>query len=238
MPHRAFTIEEVAEYLHLSRANVERLVRQNAIPFETLGSRIVFPCRQIRSWASQRILNLPPAALDDYHRRASAAPQAPAPQAPLLSTLLTPERITPAITPRTKPSAIRELVELADRTGLVCDREQLLQGVLEREALCSTALDGGVALLHPRHHDPYLFVESFVVLGRALRPIHAGAHDGQPTDLFFLICCHQDALHLLTLARLCAVCHATPLPERLRAAAAAHEMFDAIRDAEQTLLRR
>ena len=71
--------------------------------------------------------------------------------------------------------------------------------------------DQGVAFLHARYHDPNICGDSFAVLGRTAGPIFAGAADGGTTDLFFLLCCQDDALHLHVLARLCAMSHSTPL---------------------------
>ncbi len=73
------------------------------------------------------------------------------------------------MTCRSKSSVIREMVELADRTGLLCYRDELLESLVEREKLCTTALSGGLALLHPRNHEPYMFEDSFVVLGKTHR---------------------------------------------------------------------
>ena len=56
------------------------------------------------------------------------------------------------------------MVALAEGTGRVLHPRELLQSVEERESLCSTALPGGLALLHSRHHTEYSFDGSFVVL--------------------------------------------------------------------------
>jgi len=44
------------------------------------------------------------------------------------------------------------------------------------------------------------------------------APDGQPTDLFFLLCFQDDKLHLHTLARLCLMAQKTDLLADLRSA--------------------
>jgi mannitol/fructose-specific phosphotransferase system IIA component (Ntr-type) len=99
-------------------------------------------------------------------------------------------------------------------------------------------MPGGLALLHPRHHDPYLASQSFLVLGRSGRPLPFGAPDGKPTDIFLLLCCLDDRLHLRVLARLCALHHTTDFLARLRAAAGAEEMRAACIEAERQVLLR
>ena len=107
-----------------------------------------------------------------------------------------------------------------------------------REEVASTAAGGGVAFLHPRYHDPYLFQETFLALGRTARPVFFGAQDGTATDLFFLICCTDHTLHLHILARLCLLAHGTPLLENLRAAEDAAAMHAALKAAEDEFLTR
>jgi mannitol/fructose-specific phosphotransferase system IIA component (Ntr-type) len=74
------------------------------------------------------------------------------------------------------------------------------------------------------------------VVGRPVQEIHFGAPDGQPTHLFFLICCQDDRLHLHTLARLCLIVQKTKLLDRLREAPDAGSMRDSIIAAEQEIL--
>ena len=100
----------------------------------------------------------------------------------------------------------------------------LLQGLEAREELCSTGIPGGLALLHSRNPESYLFEAAFLALGRTIQQIPFGAPDGQPTNLFFLIGCPDDRMHLHTLARLCLMAQKTDLLVDLRQAADADAM--------------
>ncbi len=130
------------------------------------------------------------------------------------------------------------MVAQAERTGLLtATAAELLAALKEREALCPTALPGGLALLHPRNHDPFMFSDSFLVLGRTARPIPFGALDGMGTDLFFLACCQDDRIHLHVLARLCMMCSQTGLLSSLRSAADHDEMLAVLLVAEDEIIR-
>lgn len=236
MPHKVFSLEEVARYLHLSCQDVERLVQQGEIPFQKRGRRLAFVRAEIDAWASRRILGLRSEPLAEYHARTSAGTRELFPNRAIIPALLRPDYIEPALPAKTKASVLREMVKLAERTGLVCDPRELLTSLEAREALCSTGLPGGLALLHPRHHQPYMFVASFMVVGRTPQQIPFGAVDGQPTDLFFLVCCQDDRIHLHTLARICTVAQRTDVLEQLRAASDAQAMFEALAAAEQQVL--
>jgi mannitol/fructose-specific phosphotransferase system IIA component (Ntr-type) len=140
------------------------------------------------------------------------------------------------MTSRTKASVLRDLVALAEKTSQLNDPKTLVDSLEAREELCSTAMPGGFALPHLRTQEPYLFETSFIVLGRPIQAIHFGAPDGEPTQLFFLICCQDDRLHLHTLARLCLMATRTSVLDQLRDASDAQAMRDALIAAEQEIL--
>lgn len=240
MPHRVLTAQQVAEYLHLTPAEVEHLVKRGKIPHEKSGSRVVFRRIDIDAWASRRLLETrhgDEKFVEDFHQRASAKRFEFSQEHALMPDLLTAERIDADLGARTRPSVISEMVALAGDTGLVNDPVDLLESLRNREELCSTAMPGGFALLHPRHHHEYLFEESFIVFGRTAHPVGFGAPDGHMTDLFFLVCCGDDRLHLHTIARICAMYKETALITQLRTAETAGEMYDLIVAAEMDVIR-
>jgi mannitol/fructose-specific phosphotransferase system IIA component len=75
-------------------------------------------------------------------------------------------------------------------------------GLSDDEAeMHSTALDNGVALLHPRRPMPAILAEAVLALGITPGGIPFGS-GGSLTDIFFLICSTSDHEHLRILARL------------------------------------
>ena len=236
MPHRMLGVEEVAQYLHLQRAEVERLVKDQEIPFERHGSRVVFRKLEIDSWASPRIMGLDSRRLTEYHRKSSDGVREIVPEAAILPEMISPVAIEPALHAKTKASVLREMVKVGERTGRVWDRKELLAGLEQREELSSTGLPGGLALLHTRAPEAYLFESTFLALGRTVQEVPFGAPDGRATDLFFLIACPDDRLHLHVLARLCLIVQKTDVLAELRAAITAEQMYDCLVAAEQGVL--
>jgi nitrogen PTS system EIIA component len=238
MPHRTLTIEELTEYLHLSQGDVERLMRETDIPHTIRGGRAVFQRTEIDEWASQRILGLPSKRLDAYHAKSVRGTREIFPHLALIPDLLRPEYIDLALASKTRSSIVRDMVALAERTGRVLDPRELLATVNEREALCSTALPGGLALLHARNHAAYRFEGSFIVFGRTIQPVPFGAPDGRPTRLFFLICCEDDRIHLHALARLCLMAMKTDLVSSLLNVGTADAAYETFVGAETLVLPR
>lgn len=236
MPFRLLNLEAVASYLHLTPADIEQRVKDREIPFEKRGDRIVFLKGEIDAWASQRILGFSSQRLADYHQQSTRHTQKMLSQDTILPEMLDAGALDSAMTSKTKASALRDLVALADKTGHLYDAKSLLASLEAREELCPTAVPGGFALPHPRNHEPFLFETSFIVCGRPVQEIHFGSPDGQPTQLFFLICCQDDRVHLHTLARLCMISMKTNILDQLRDAPDAQTMRDALIAAEKEIL--
>lgn len=229
MPYRTFSINQAAEYLHLSQTDIEKLVRQQDIPCEHKGRRLIFRKVDLDVWASNRILGLSEKRLADYHKTTSARMDDLLRDRAIISELAKKTTIKIDLPSKTKPSLLRDMVALAEKSALVLNSKVLLQSLEERENMCSTALADGFALLHPRHHDPYMFEDSFVAFGRTIRAIPFGASDGKETDLFFLICCQNDRLHLHVLARLCLMCRKKNFLLHLRQAGTPAEIHECLR---------
>ena len=236
MPHRTFTSEELTDYLHLAPGDVERLMRETDLPYALRGGRAVFQRGAIDAWASRRILGLPEKRLDVYHEKSVRGTRAIFPDGALIPALMRVEYIDLALAARTRASVVRNVVALAERTGRVLDPRELVRSVEEREALTSTALPGGLALLHARHHAEYRFEGSFVVLARTVQAVPFGAPDGRPTRLFFLICCQDDRIHLHTLARFCLLALHTDIVAQLLDAPDATAAYEALVTAEHSVL--
>jgi PTS system nitrogen regulatory IIA component len=236
MPYREFNLEEAADYLHIGPADLEDLAKQGLVPCRKVGGRFLFRKSEVERWMSRRVLGLKKGRLTEYHKKTSIRAHDVSQTRAFLCELMKPSGIEPRLSSRTKHSVIRDMVALADRTGLLNDADGLQHSIEAREKLASTALEGGVAMLHAEFQQPYMFEDSFVVLGRTVQAIPFGAPDGRTTDLFFLICCQDDRIHLPVLARLCMMCHQTSLLLELREAADAAAMYDALFTAEQEVV--
>jgi len=236
MPYRLFNLDAVADYLHLTTADVEQKVKDNEIPFEKRGDRVVFRKDAVDAWASQKILGFEGQKLAKYHERSTRDSRKFLAHEAILPEMLAAGAIASAMTSKTKSSVLHDLVALADKTGQLNDTKTLQDSLEAREELCTTAVPGGFALPHPRSPEPYLFETSFIVVGRPIQEIYFGAPDNEPTDLFFLICCQDERLHLHTLARICLIALKTNVLTQLRAAPDAQTMREALVAAEGEIL--
>ncbi|MDZ4197966.1 MAG: PTS sugar transporter subunit IIA [Kiritimatiellia bacterium] len=236
MPHRSYSLNELADYLHLPAEQIEELARRGEIPCTRRGGRLSFRPTEIDAWVSQHIIGMNGDGIRDYHHRSSSRMIDLSRQQALIPDMLLPDFILPQLSSKTRSGVLRDLVEAAERTGRVASSRDLLASLEERERMGSTALPGGLAIPHPVRHDPYLFDESFILVARAAHPIPFGSPDGELTDLFFLSCCGDEQLHLHLLARLCMMCHHTAMLFKLRETRDSQVMLHILLAAEEEVL--
>jgi PTS system nitrogen regulatory IIA component len=236
MSHRILTLAEASDYLHLSESDLNLLVKRDEIPFRQQAGQVVFPRNELDRWASTRLLGMSDDDVHAFHTQSTAKVHDLSARHALIPELMQTAFIEPELEGKTKPKIIHNMVDLADRTGMVWDRDGLLAGVREREELCSTALSGQAALLHPPHHEPYMFEDSFICLGRSRQPILFGAEDGSTTRFFFLICSQEDRIHLHLLARISMICYRSEALAQLAEATDASQMLDILIAAEAEVI--
>ncbi len=221
-----YDIESLANYLHLTAAQVRKMADRGRLPGRKIRGQWRFPAAEIHHWLEDSI----GASDDDELARVEGVLKKATPGAREISIAdaLPPEAIAVPLNARTRRSVIEKMVQLAAATGWLWDAEKMAEAVSARENLHSTALDNGVALLHPRRPQPNNLAQPFLAFGRTERGIAFGGSRGQLTDLYFLILSVDDRGHLRTLARLSRLIGDPMLLESIRAAATAADVHRAI----------
>ncbi len=228
MPADDFDMESLAAYLHLAPQQVARLADRGKLPGRKVAGQWRFSRAEINHWLEERI-GL--ADEDDLVNMEGVLESDAGPDAEekiLIAGILPPEAIEIPLQARTRNSVFTALVEVAARTGWLWDPEKMVQAVRARENLHPTALDNGVALLHPRRPLAGILSQAFLALGCTPNGIPFGGGRGGLTDVFFLICSVDDRGHLRTLARLSRVINSPGFLAQLRQApdaATAHQLI-------------
>lgn len=234
MADEDFDIATLAEYLHLSAARVARMADRGQLPGRKVAGEWRFSPSEVHHWLEQRI-----GALDDSEllqlEEALQRARSPSSEVVSIADLLPTTAIAVPLNARTRSSVITSMVELAAGTGWLWEPERMREAVRQREDLHPTALDTGVALLHPRRPMPGLLAQPFLAFGRTSQGIPFSGNRGLLTDLFFLILSVDDQGHLRTLARLSRMLTDPEFMRQLRSAADAAAAAEAIRAREQAI---
>jgi PTS system nitrogen regulatory IIA component len=132
---------------------------------------------------------------------------------------------------KTKKEALRELAEgLATAVDNLAGPE-LLDMLLERENLGTTAMGDGIAIPHARVESLERLLASF---GRSRHGVDFDSVDGKRTHLFFLLVAPgtEGSAHLLTLARLSRFLTQPEFRAKLLEVEGADDLFRAIEEEE------
>jgi len=235
MPQTDFDTESLAEYLHVSPMQIQKLAERGTVPGRKIAGQWRFSKGEIHHWLEERIGAAGEADLMHVQELLDQAAAEYEAATVAISELLLPEAIAIPLAARTRNSVINAMAELAAKTGLLWDSAEMAEAVQAREKLHPTALDNGVALLHPRRPLAQILAQPFLALGRTSSGIPFGSETGQLTDIFFLICSVDDSQHLRTLARLSRLISSPGFLDALRAAASPAETIRVVHDFERKL---
>jgi PTS system nitrogen regulatory IIA component len=216
MAEEDFDVATLAAYLHLSPQQVSRLAERGKVPARRVGDGWKFSAPEIHHWLEDRIGISNESELVHVEGALQRAEGGDSAEEVSIAAMMPVEAIAAPLAGKTRRSVISEMVDLAGGTGLLWDPKKMAEAVTARENMHPTALDNGVALLHPRRPMASILGEPLIALGLAPRGIPFGSERGRLTDVFFLICSCDDATHLRTLARLSRVINDAEFLDQLR----------------------
>ena len=230
MAHDWLTLDDLARQLGRDRRELEKLVNRGRLPGRKKDGFWHFHEADVSQWLEGEIRTYTDselAAVEARHETDEIDPDAP------VTSLLTPELISVPLAGRTKRSVLESLVETAGRTWQVWEPATVLAALIQRDAMCSTAMPGGIAIPHPREPLINALGEPVVAFGRtAGNGIPFGAPDGRLTDLFFVVLCKDTRTHLKVLARLARMFQRPEFASDLRRSESADEAYEIIAAAE------
>lgn len=204
MPAEDFDVGSLASYLHLNPDQVLRMVERGKLPGRKIGGQWKFSEAEVHHWLEERIGASDESELIQYESvldqgRTSEPPE----ETPVSIVGLLPlTAIAVPLAVRTRAGVIDGMVDLAANTGWLWDPAKMAEAIRTRESLHPTAIDNGVALLHPRRPLANILAEPFLSLGITSSGIPFGAARGGLTSIFFMILATTDREHLRILARL------------------------------------
>lgn len=228
-----FDLSQLAKYLHITPDQVEKMAMRGRIPGRRVAGEWRFNEADIHHWLEERIgasdtsdeLGQMQKVVDRVTRTTDEVS---------VHQLCPLESIEIPLAARTRGSVIRQMCTLAANSGLMWDAAAMAEAVNSREQMHPTALDCGVALLHPRRPQSSILADSVIALGISSSPIPF-SDTGQLTDVFFLICSYDDSVHLRTLAKLSRLIAAEGFLDKLRECQTAAEAWEVLRGAESEI---
>ncbi len=215
------TIRDVAKYLKMNERSIYKLAHQGLIPTVKIASQWRFRKNLIDAWIESQMSST--AIASALSNNSESIP---------LSTLLKRDGIRTNLAGRTKDEVLHELAELMVACYPIKDPDIFFREIVNREKLCTTAIQRGVAMPHPRKNGNHFTREPAVVFGCSKNGVDFDSLDGEPTHLFFMLCAPQDHLHLKMMATINKLLADDDVRDALIAAASAEQVIRIIRGRE------
>ncbi len=230
-----FDIDSLASYLHLTPEQVRKMVDRERLPGRRVSGEWRFSRAEIHHWFEQRIGLSDNSELIEVERVLDNQQQPSTAVELDLAQVFSPDRICIPLIARTKNSVIDRICEFSAESGVLWLPREMAEAIRNREELHPTALENGVALLHPRRPQPAYFGEPFLSLGITSNGIPFGGPRGCLTDIFFLIASPDESFHLRILARLSRLIQINGFLDELRRAGEPGSVWRLITDADRAI---
>ncbi len=218
------SVRDSAQLLKVSEKTIYRWVKQGTLPAYRVNEQYRFNRAELLEWATSQRINV---SADIFAEPDNGAPVA-------LTEALRAGGIHYRLGGADKQSVLRALVEVMPLPEQV-DREFLLQVLLARESLGSTALGNGVAVPHVRNPIVMHIARPMVTLCFLEQAIEFGALDGQPVHTLFTIVSPTIRAHLHLLARLGFALRQAPFAEVIAAHGSREHILAASQSVDQSI---
>ncbi|GAC1470388.1 MAG: PTS sugar transporter subunit IIA [Desulfuromonadaceae bacterium] len=221
-------VTDLAAAAGVDEKTVLNWIKNKGLPAHKLDDRYRINRVDLLEWATNHGITIPPEIF---------AVSGETPDRPLVSEALVQGGIFYDLPGDTPETALREVVSKLKLPASL-DPEFLLQTLLAREALGSTAFGNGIAIPHVRNPIVGQTNESAISLCFLKNPIDFDAVDGRPVTILFTLVTPNVKAHLYLLAKLAFLLHDQHVQELLHRPGSEAEIMTAIRALEETILRR
>lgn len=187
------TVAEAARLLQVPEKTVLRWIRKDHLPACKINEEYRMNRVDLLEWATEKRIKLSP---DIF-----AEPEPPDGSLPTLSQVLKAGGAFYNIEGKTREEVLKNIVSLLKFPPRV-DRDYILQVLLAREALGTTAIGDGIAIPHVRNPILLHVDTPMVTLCFLKDPIDFKAIDDKPVDTIFLLISPTVKTHLHLLSKL------------------------------------
>lgn len=213
-------LDQAATYLRVSRATLDRWIRQGLLAEAGLRGAH-FERELLERWAQRRGLQV--------DRSKAAQPTTPE---NLLAEATDRGAVTLVSAVPDSKSAIEATITALDLPAAAHTR--ILEATLARERLAATALGHGVAVPHPREPQAPLIEAPRISVAFLDPPVDWAAVDRQPVHTAILVLSPSTPVHLQLLSRIAFALRAPGFEEFLRGRPSRDELVERLRHIHKT----
>lgn len=220
------SVKDVAELLKVSEKTIYRMIQSETIPCFRVGGQWRFDQREIVSWIEDtRAYKTPIESIAKGDEESIS-----------VAEFIRRGGVYLSVPGSTQAEAVMLCLERIKETLPQIDAVGLFDAILEREALCPTAVGHGIALPHPRVFGKFT-AESHIALCRLQKPVAFGAIDNEDVDTLFFIFPKNERRFLRTQAKLLRLLRDDTVVTTLKHATEPAEILSVIAHAESMIFR-
>lgn len=223
------TLREIAGYLKVSEKTIFRMIQAGDLPGAKVSNQWRFVRSVIDDWLDSRMYSAP--------RKELLHVIGTAPRIVPITRLVSKRRIVPNLKAGSRQEVLGQLVRALARTVPVPDAEALIDELIAREEVVSTALGRGIAFPHVRDPESMPVDVPCIVLGICRSGTDFGALDGGKTFIFALPCARSEVVHLRLMAELSLLFRKPGVVKRMRAADSKDVVMEILAAADKEILR-
>ena len=201
------TIQEASTILNVSKDQISDWIESGDLPAIKINDQYHMNRSELLEWATAHNLPVGPEVFRDSTEEE---------QTPSVSSCLERGGVFHGIAGDTRELALRRVIEVLPLDDEM-DREMLLDLLIARESLGTTAVGHGIAIPHVRSPIVLTTGEPLLSLCYLDQPVDFGAPDGQPVYALFALICPTIRVHLQMLAKLALLLRNPEFREAIRA---------------------
>ena len=129
-------------------------------------------------------------------------------------------------------TALRKIIQSVP-LSLSLNKEELLNALLSREEMMSTAIGNGIAIPHVRLFDSMSLQEDIVAVAYLFEPVDWVAPDDKPVHTLFFVLAADETRHLQILAEIAQLASDEDFVEFLRTMPAKEALIERIQQLEE-----
>jgi PTS system nitrogen regulatory IIA component len=188
------TVEDVTKIFNVSEKTIYRWIKSNGLPAYRVNNQYRFNHTDLLEWASAHRVNLSPSEVQNNLGH-------PIETLPSFCEALTNGGIYYRVDGHDKPSVLKEIVGLLRLPDRI-DRDLLVQMLIAREEMGSTAIGDGIAIPHARNPIVLNVTQPSITLCFLEQPIEFDAIDSKLVSILFTLITPTIQSHLHLLSRL------------------------------------
>ncbi|MCX7973977.1 MAG: PTS sugar transporter subunit IIA [Candidatus Aminicenantes bacterium] len=152
-----------------------------------------------------------------------------------IANLLTEDMIISELKGKDRDEVLREMVDFLKNKKKINNASELLERLIQRENLGSTAVGDGIAIPHCKIAE---LRSPILLLAISKKGVAFGSANGKLTSIFFMLVSPQEnpSLNLQILAAIAQLIRQAPsLPKKIMAAKSARRILEIIREEEEKI---